>query len=86
MQTRHQKVLNKIQGSYVFMDADYCRNYGEDGSFFRDFQQSLFVLTTVQSVVVRNSSIIHQVAALELHTAGHGRAAAATVTKFDTST
>ena len=34
------------------MDADYGRNFGEDGNFFTDFGHSLLVLTTVQSVTV----------------------------------
>ena len=41
---------NEIQaGSYVFMDADYARNLDRDGSFFSDFEQSLFVCATVMS-------------------------------------
>lgn len=31
------------------MDADYRRNLAEDGEFISEFQQSLFVLSTVQS-------------------------------------
>jgi D-serine deaminase-like pyridoxal phosphate-dependent protein len=34
-------------GSYVFMDGDYARNFTEDGSAYRPFRQSLFVLTRV---------------------------------------
>ena len=40
------------QGSYIFMDVDYSKNQGIDGRPFRDFDQSLFVLTTIQSVTV----------------------------------
>lgn len=43
-------VYNEIQpGSYVFMDADYNRNLGEDGRPVRFFEQSLFVWSTVMS-------------------------------------
>ncbi|BCJ89658.1 alanine racemase [Terrihabitans soli] len=34
-------------GSYVFMDGDYARNFSADGSSYRPFRQSLFVLTRV---------------------------------------
>ena len=44
--------LASVQGSYVLMDVDYGKNYGEDGQFVHDFQHSLRVLTTVQSVTV----------------------------------
>ena len=43
-------VYNEIQpGSYIFMDADYNRNLGEDGKPLRVFEQSLHVWTTVMS-------------------------------------
>jgi 3-hydroxy-D-aspartate aldolase len=43
-------VYNEIQpGSYVFMDADYGRNLGDDGKPVHEFQQSLFILATVMS-------------------------------------
>jgi D-serine deaminase-like pyridoxal phosphate-dependent protein len=43
-------VYTELQcGSYVFMDADYGRNIGEDGAPNRDFEHSLFVWTTVMS-------------------------------------
>ena len=43
-------VYNEIQpGSYIFMDADYNRNLGDDGRPVRDFEQSLYVWTTVMS-------------------------------------
>lgn len=43
-------VYNELQvGSYVFMDVAYSRNFGKDGGPFRDFEHSLFVLTTVMS-------------------------------------
>lgn len=37
-------------GSYAFMDADYAANLGSDGQPVRDFEHSLFLLTTVMSV------------------------------------
>ena len=43
-------VYNEIQaGSYVFMDADYARNFDEAGAPFSTFEQSLFVLASVMS-------------------------------------
>ena len=43
-------VYNEIQpGSYIFMDADYNRNLGDDGRPARNFEQSLYVWTTVMS-------------------------------------
>ena len=43
-------VYNEIQpGSYIFMDADYGRNLGQDGKPIREFEQSLFILATVMS-------------------------------------
>ena len=43
-------VYNEIQpGSYIFMDADYNRNLGDDGSPVHNFEQSLYVWTTVMS-------------------------------------
>ncbi len=36
-------------GSYIFMDADYAKNYGVDGGAFDEFQHSLFVYSTVMS-------------------------------------
>ena len=43
-------VYNEIQpGSYIFMDADYNRNLGEDGKPMQDFEQSLYIWTTVMS-------------------------------------
>lgn len=44
------RVFTEVQpGSYLFNDADYARNLGEDGEFVRDWEQSLYVLTTVMS-------------------------------------
>jgi 3-hydroxy-D-aspartate aldolase len=43
-------VYTELQcGSYIFMDADYGRNRTETGDYFRDFENSLFVWTTVMS-------------------------------------
>ncbi|MSP88589.1 MAG: DSD1 family PLP-dependent enzyme [Alphaproteobacteria bacterium] len=43
-------VYTELQcGSYIFMDADYARNQGEDGQPERKFEHSLFVLATVMS-------------------------------------
>ncbi len=43
-------VFTEIQaGSYVFMDADYGRNFDASGQPFSVFRQSLFVLATVMS-------------------------------------
>ena len=36
-------------GSYIFMDIDYNRIGGADGPVYRDFRNSLFVITTVVS-------------------------------------
>ena len=44
------RVYNEIQpGSYIFMDADYGRNLGDDGKPVHEFRQSLFILATVMS-------------------------------------
>ena len=43
-------VYNEIQpGSYIFMDADYNRNLGDDGRPMQNFEQSLYVWATVMS-------------------------------------
>ncbi len=43
-------VYDELQcGSYVFMDADYGRNLGEDGAPNQEFEHSLFVWATVMS-------------------------------------
>jgi len=44
------RVYQELQpGSYIFMDADYARNLGEDGQPAQAFRQSLFLLATVMS-------------------------------------
>lgn len=43
-------VYNELQpGSYVFMDADYGRNLGDDGQPVHEFAYSLTILATVMS-------------------------------------
>jgi 3-hydroxy-D-aspartate aldolase len=44
-------LYNELQaGSYIFMDADYAKNFAEGGAAVDEFQHSLFVYTTVMSV------------------------------------
>ena len=44
------ELYNEIQpGSYIFMDADYARNFGEDGQPVHTFAHSLYVWTSVMS-------------------------------------
>jgi 3-hydroxy-D-aspartate aldolase len=43
-------VYNELQcGSYIFMDADYQRVKDKDGEFIHEFENSLFVLTSIMS-------------------------------------
>lgn len=43
-------VYNEIQcGSYIFMDVDYQRILNEEGNFISEFENSLFVFTSVMS-------------------------------------
>ena len=52
-------VYNEIQpGSYIFMDADYNRNLGEDGRPVQNFEQSLYVWTTVMSHAVAERAVV----------------------------
>ena len=52
-------VYNELQpGSYVFMDADYGRNLGEDGLPMHEFEQSLFILATVMSHPVPERAVV----------------------------
>lgn len=52
-------VYNEIQpGSYIFMDADYGRNLGEDGTPVHEFRQSLFILATVMSHPVPERAMV----------------------------
>lgn len=51
-------VYNELQcGSYVFMDADYQRNKSKTGSFVDDFENSLFIYTTVMSKTKKEKAI-----------------------------
>ena len=44
-------VYNELQaGSYIYMDADYCRNTIEGGRPYCEFEPGLFVLTAVVSL------------------------------------
>lgn len=52
-------VYTELQcGSYVFMDADYNRNLDVDGKAKPQFEQSLYVWTTVMSRPARNRAIV----------------------------
>jgi D-serine deaminase-like pyridoxal phosphate-dependent protein len=52
-------VYTELQvGSYVFMDVDYARIDGEDGSRFGLFEHSLFVFSTVMSVPAAHRAIV----------------------------
>jgi 3-hydroxy-D-aspartate aldolase len=64
-------VYNEIQpGSYVFMDADYGRNLGEDGKPVREFEHSLFILATVMSHTVATRAVVD--AGLKAHSVDSG--------------
>ncbi|XP_031553115.1 uncharacterized protein LOC116290248 [Actinia tenebrosa] len=53
------KVFTEVQpGSYVFMDVDYGKNFGQDDKPFSDFEQSLFVLSTVISVTPGDRAVL----------------------------
>ncbi|MDR3539214.1 MAG: DSD1 family PLP-dependent enzyme [Acetobacteraceae bacterium] len=45
-------------GSYVFMDADYARNFEEGGAPVSTFRHSLFVLSTVMSAPVPSIAVL----------------------------
>ncbi len=52
-------VYNEIQpGSYIFMDADYSRNLGDDGRPVQNFEQSLFVWATVMSHATAERAVV----------------------------
>lgn len=52
-------VFTELQaGSYVFMDADYGRNCGEDGQPVATFRQSLFVLASVISTPCAGRAVV----------------------------
>ncbi|HEY7758512.1 MAG TPA: DSD1 family PLP-dependent enzyme [Burkholderiales bacterium] len=65
------RVYNEIQpGSYVFMDADYGRNLGEDGQPVHEFEQSLFILATVMSRPTSQRAVVD--AGLKAHSVDSG--------------
>jgi 3-hydroxy-D-aspartate aldolase len=52
-------VYNELQaGSYIFMDADYARNLGEDGEPVHEFEHALFVYATVMSTPARERAVL----------------------------
>ena len=52
-------VWNELQaGSYVFMDADYARNFDEHGAPFAEFEHSLFVCTGVMSAAAPGRAVV----------------------------
>ncbi len=51
-------VYNEMQcGSYVFMDADYQRVLDDKGGFISEFENSLFILTSVMSKAKTDKAI-----------------------------
>ncbi len=65
------QVYNELQpGSYVFMDADYGRNIGDDGQPVHAFRHSLFLLTTVMSRPVPRRAVVD--AGLKAHSIDSG--------------
>lgn len=51
-------VYNELQcGSYIFMDADYQRVQKADGQIIDDFENSLFIYTTVMSKTKKEKAI-----------------------------
>lgn len=52
-------VYTEVQaGSYIFMDVDYGRNLDAEGGSFRDFEQSLFIYSTVMSRPSRSVGVL----------------------------
>ena len=52
-------VYNELQvGSYVFMDVDYGQNRDREGKPISDFENALFILTTVMSSPVPERAIV----------------------------
>lgn len=52
-------IHNELQaGSYVFMDADYGKNFDAGGEFFQDFDNSLFVYVTVMSAPTEDRALV----------------------------
>ncbi len=65
------RVYTEIQvGSYIFMDADYGRNLDADGAPVSDFEQSLFILTTVMSHPLPQRAVVD--AGLKAHSVDSG--------------
>lgn len=60
---------NELQpGSYCLMDADYARNLGEDGSEGLEFENALFVASTVMSAVAPGRAVVdagHKASAID---------------------
>src|SRR5699024_7703150 len=51
-------VYNELQcGSYIFMDADYQRVHDEQGEIISEFDNSLFIYTTVMSKTKKEKAI-----------------------------
>ena len=64
-------VYNELQaGSYIFMDADYGRNKKADGTDIDNYENSLFVLTTVISRPTKTRAIVD--AGLKAHSVDSG--------------
>lgn len=53
-----EEVTELQPGSFIFMDVDYNRIGGADGAVYRDFRNSLTVLTTVVSKPAANVAIV----------------------------
>lgn len=64
-------VYHELQaGSYIFMDADYGNNLGDDGLKVHEFRHSLFVLTTVMSRPLPARAVVD--AGLKAHSVDSG--------------
>jgi 3-hydroxy-D-aspartate aldolase len=52
-------VYHELQpGSYIFMDADYGNNLGDDGQRVHEFHNSLFILATVMSRPMAGRAVV----------------------------
>jgi len=62
-------LFTEIQaGSYIFMDADYARNFDEAGQPVSRFRHALFVLSTVMSAAQPNVAVLdagHKAASID---------------------
>lgn len=60
---------NELQpGSYCFMDADYARNLGQDGTEGLEFEHALFVASTVMSASAPGRAVVdagHKASAID---------------------